>query len=268
MQAHIPRKRFGQNFLVSSRIIAEIIANVNPRVTDHIVEIGPGQGALTNLLVASGAKIEAIELDRDLAELLTAHFADKKNFKLYSADILQFPLQSLCPKANVQKLRLVGNLPYNISSPLLFKLFENIDIIEDMYFMLQREVAERLTASANNKTYGRMSVMAQYYCNMRIVIDVPPSAFDPEPKVDSSVVHFKPHTKANYVVSNTKLLQQITTQAFSQRRKTIANSLSGFISSAELQQLNIDPKLRAENLILKDYVQITNFIQDKSKLQD
>jgi len=268
MQGHTARKRFGQNFLINSMIIADIVANVNPKIGQHIVEIGPGQGALTKGLVASGAIVEAIELDRDLAQQLTIDFAHARNFKLYSADILEFPLESLTLECPQQKLRLVGNLPYNISTPLLFKLFADINIIEDMYFMLQREVAERLIATPHNKTYGRMSVMAQYYCNMSIVIDVAPSSFEPAPKVDSSVVYFKPHANPQYIVSDHKLFQQITSQAFSQRRKTITNSLKGLITAAELQSLNIDPKLRAENLILKHYVQLTNYIQNKIKQQD
>jgi len=262
MQAHIPRKRFGQNFLISSRIIAEIVANVNPQPGQHLVEIGPGQGAITHRLVAIGALVDAIELDRDLVQQLASDFAEHKNFRLHSADILQFELRSLCKDLPKQKLRLVGNLPYNISSPLLFKLFEDIKIIDDMHFMLQREVAERLTALPGSKAYGRMSVMAQYYCKMRIVIDVPPSSFDPAPKVDSSIVQFQPHINPPYVVNDHKLLQKITTQAFNQRRKTIANSLKSLLTADELLGLSIDPKLRAENLTLNDYAALANFLKD------
>ena len=258
---HTPRKRFGQNFLVDEFIIADIISKINPKVGQHIVEIGPGQGALTNSLIASGAEIDAIELDRDLAALLILQHTKTPNFKLHSADILTFDLHSVVKK---QKLRLVGNLPYNISSPLLFKLFEDVDIIEDMFFMLQREVAERLTAGPNNKEYGRMSVMAQYYCDMQIVIDVPPESFDPAPKVDSSIVYFNPHTKPLIKVENPRLLQRVTTEAFNQRRKTITNALKNLISNTELQQLEINPMLRAENLTLSDYAKITNYLQTKT----
>ena len=261
---HTPRKRFGQNFLVDHLIIREIIANVQAIPGQHIIEIGPGQGALTKGLIASGAQIDAIELDRDLAARLTEEYANKANFTLHSADILKFDLAALYANNPQQKLRLVGNLPYNISSPLLFKLFDNIGCIYDMHFMLQREVAERLTATPGTKQYGRMSVMAQYYCYMQIVLDVPPASFDPAPKVDSSVVYFKPHVKPDTVVQSSRILQQITTQAFGQRRKTITNSLHSLITAQELQNLEINPMLRAENLTLADYVRIANYAATKS----
>lgn len=259
---HIPRKRFGQNFLINQQIIADIIAIVNPATGQDIVEIGPGQGAITQGLITSKANIFAIELDRDLAGMLSEQFSKHKNFKLYNADILEFDLHNLINHKTKQKLRLVGNLPYNISSPLLFKLFTNIDIINDMFFMLQREVAERLTATPGCKEYGRMSVMAQYYCDMQIVIDVPPDSFDPAPKVDSSVVYFKSHARQDAKL-DPRLLQTVTTNAFNQRRKTISNSLKNLISTQELQQLNIDPTLRAENLLLSDYINITSYLQNK-----
>jgi 16S rRNA (adenine1518-N6/adenine1519-N6)-dimethyltransferase len=268
LPTHAPRKRFGQNFLVDTQIIANILATVNAKPGQHIVEIGPGQGALTSGLVASGAKIDAIELDRDLSAFLSEHFAKSSNFKLYSADILNFELQSLLSSDPSHKLRLVGNLPYNISSPLLFKLFENIDLIADMYFMLQREVAERLIATPGHKAYGRMSVMAQYYCEIHILIDVPPHAFDPAPKVDSSIVYFKPHMSAKTVVHNQRLLQQITTAAFNQRRKTIHNSLKNIFSNIELLELNIDPQLRAENLTLSDYAKLSNYLHLRNSKQE
>ena len=263
MLAHIARKRFGQNFLVNSQIVAGIIAAINPQPDQHIIEIGPGQGALTDSLVASGAQIDAIELDRDLAEFLAVKYSNNHNFTLHSTDILTFDLSSLCSNKNIRQLRLVGNLPYNISSPLLFKLFTNMALITDMHFMLQREVAERLTAAPNCKQYGRMSVMAQYYCNMQIVLEVPPDSFNPAPKVDSSVVYFQPHSQPIVTVTDTELLQKITTIAFNQRRKTVANSCKTLITATELEQLKINPLLRAENLTLTDYANITNYIAHK-----
>jgi 16S rRNA (adenine1518-N6/adenine1519-N6)-dimethyltransferase len=260
---HTPRKRFGQNFLIDSQVIADIIACINPLPEQHIVEIGPGQAALTQGLIASGARIDAIELDRDLAGILRVDFAAHKNFNLYEADILDFDLHTLLINNKTQKLRLVGNLPYNISTPLLFKLLHDLTIISDMHFMLQKEVAQRLTASPNNKSYGRMSVLAQYYCQISIVLDVPPSAFDPAPKVDSSVIRFVPYTTPPVVVHNVDLLQHVTTTAFNQRRKTIANSMHSLLTAAELQQLQINPMLRAENLSLQDYATITNYIFEK-----
>lgn len=257
---HIPRKRFGQNFLNDRHIIAAILAAINPLPKQHIIEIGPGQGALTNELINSGAIIDAIEIDRDLAAYLQENYSQAKNFNLHCSDVLKFHFPDLITKQHPDKLRLVGNLPYNISTPLLFKLFASIDIIHDMFFMLQREVALRLIAQTDTKEYGRMSVMAQYYCNMQIVLDIPASAFTPAPKVESCIVQFIPHIQPTVTITQPNLLQQIVTHAFSQRRKTIANSLKEFITATELHTLDIDPQLRAENLNLTNYATITNYI--------
>lgn len=254
---HTPRKRFGQNFLVDNRIIAAIISVINPQATDHFLEIGPGSGALTASLVASGATIDAVEIDRDLAYVLQQEYSRARNFTLHTIDILKFSLPSI---QNKKLLRVVGNLPYNISTPLLFKLFDDITIISDMFFMLQLEVGERLTASPGSKEYGRLSVMAQYHCDMELVLDVPSHAFNPPPKVESCIVKFIPKKDQSICVKDPILLQNIVTNAFSQRRKTLSNSLKQFITSDDLQQLEIDPKLRAENLSLSDYVNITNFL--------
>jgi 16S rRNA (adenine1518-N6/adenine1519-N6)-dimethyltransferase len=255
---HTPRKRFGQNFLIDQNIIDDILDHINPQAGQHIVEIGPGQGALTESLIDSGAHIYAIEIDRDLAKLLEQNYSKHKNFKLHCADVLKFELNDLIKSHT--KLRIVGNLPYNISSPLLFKLFNSIDIVEDMFFMLQREVALRLSAYPNSKEYGRMSIMAQYYCDMHIVVDVPSTAFDPAPKVESCVVQFIPHAKPKVAVKDHKLFQHIVTEAFSHRRKTISNALKKYITPDQLQQLDIDPQLRAENLTIEQYANITNYV--------
>lgn len=260
---HTPRKRFGQNFLVDAHIINAIIACIAPRADQHIVEVGPGQAALTKALVASGARVDAIELDRDLAQYLRVDFAAQRNFHLHEADILVFDLQTLVSNDNTQKLRLVGNLPYNISTPLLFKMFSNCNIIADMYFMLQREVAERLAALPNTKAYGRISILAQYYCKMQIVLDVPPESFKPAPKVDSSIIMLVPHDTPPVDVADVILLQRVTAAAFNQRRKTISNSLKSFLSADELQNLHIEPKLRAENLSLAQYAAIVNYLHNK-----
>jgi 16S rRNA (adenine1518-N6/adenine1519-N6)-dimethyltransferase len=256
---HTPRKRFGQNFLIDNNIIAAIIAAINPLPGQHILEIGPGEGVLTEALVASKAKVDAVEIDRDLAQQLQNRFT-VNNFNLHCIDVLKFAINELKIQSKDHKLRIVGNLPYNISTPLLFKLFNDINIITDMFFMLQHEVALRLAAKPNTKDYGRMSVMAQYYCDMQIILNVPPTAFEPAPKVNSSVVHFIPHLKPTVIVANHDLLHEVVTQAFSQRRKTIANSLKPLINSASLNALQIDPQLRAENLTLFNYAQITNYI--------
>jgi 16S rRNA (adenine1518-N6/adenine1519-N6)-dimethyltransferase len=264
MQAHQPRKRFGQNFLIAKQVIADLIALISPQPQEHIVEIGPGLGAITSALIQSQAQIDAIEIDRDLAAMLQQKFKTCANFKLHCQDVLKFSLRSLFQHEPTHKLRIVGNLPYNISTPLLFKLFADIEIVQDMYFMLQREVAERLIASPSTKEYGRLSVMAQYYCAMEIILDVPPTAFNPPPKVNSSIVRFVPHTAATQVsVDNHELLQSVVTEAFNHRRKNIANSLKCFLTAQELQDLQIDCNLRAENLNLLDYTQIANYLSNK-----
>lgn len=263
--SHTPRKRFGQNFLIDHNLVAAIIAAINPQPEQHILEIGPGLGVLTNPLVASKATIDVVEIDRDLADELIVKFAGARNFKLHCMDVLKFALANVTINSKNNKLRIVGNLPYNISTPLLFKLFTEIDLIQDMFFMLQHEVALRLAAKPNTKDYGRMSVMAQYYCDMQIILNVPPHSFDPPPKVNSSVVHFAPYTKPPVEVLDHALLHKVVTQAFGQRRKTIANSLKPFITQTELLQLQIDPQLRAENLSLLHYAQITNYVYAKGK---
>lgn len=257
---HTPRKRFGQNFLVDSNIIAAIVTAINPTKEQHILEIGPGLGVLTQHLIDSNAKIDAVEIDRDLAQHLEDKFSKSPNFTLHCQDILKFPIRTLQSKTKNTKLRVVGNLPYNISTPLLFKLFADMDFISDMFFMLQHEVAVRLAAKPNSKEYGRMSIMAQYFCNMDIIINVPPSAFDPAPKVNSSVVRFVPHVKPIVKVMDHKLLQILVTQAFSQRRKTIANALKDSLTQNDFIVLEIDPRLRPENLSLVDYVNIANYL--------
>lgn len=260
---HTPRKRFGQNFLIDQFIIDRIVELINPQPGQHIVEIGPGLGALTAPLVQSGAIIDAVELDRDLAQTLHLKFLPNKNFRLHSADILEFELEELFDKYQ-QKLRVVGNLPYNISTQLMFKLFANLSIVQDMYFMLQREVGVRLSARPNSKDYGRMSVMAQYFCEMRIAIDVPPHSFNPAPKVESCVVQFVPYPTPPHPADDPALLHQVVAHAFNHRRKRISNSLKDLISATELNELGIDPILRAENLSVFDYVQISNYISSKS----
>lgn len=254
IEKHTPRKRFGQNFLVDPYIIENILSAIAADKKQHIVEIGPGHGALTEGLLVSGAQVDAIEIDHDLVQLLNHKLLKYKNFTLHCQDILKFVLASLVK--NQQKLRVVGNLPYNISTPLLFKLFADLDSIQDMFFMLQREVALRLTAQPNSKQYGRLSVMAQYYCDMQIILDVPPTAFSPAPKVESCIVAFKPC--ADPIVVNNAALQLIVTTAFSHRRKTIANALKSLFTTEALLNLNIDPQARAENLNLNTYVQLAN----------
>lgn len=248
---HKARKRFGQNFLVNRGIIDSIILSIDPNSEDTILEIGPGLGALTDSLVASNAKIIAVEIDRDLAAGLQNKYQNSSNIQILNQDILDFDFSSL------GKIKVIGNLPYNISSHLLFLLYEQLQNIECMTFMLQKEVAERLCASINTKQYGRMSVMSQLYCDIHTVIDVPPECFDPPPKVNSAVVKMLPKPE---VKVDKKCLKELLTTAFNQRRKTISNSLKPLLNAEELSNIGIDAKLRAENLTLQDYLNICNYL--------
>jgi 16S rRNA (adenine1518-N6/adenine1519-N6)-dimethyltransferase len=258
---HIPKKRFGQNFLCDPIVLEKIINIIAPEEKENFIEIGPGLGALTVPLLNKIQKsLIAIELDRDLASDLKKKLSSFDNFTLYQADILKFDFNIL--KKNQTKYRVIGNLPYNISTPLLFKLFENLDLIGNMHFMLQQEVAQRLSAKPGSKIYGRLSVMAQYYCNIKICLTIPPQAFKPPPKVQSCFVCLKPHTQIPFPAHNYQNFKNLTTQAFNQRRKTIANGLKNFITAKEIQELGIDPKSRPEQLSLEDFVKLSNYISN------
>jgi 16S rRNA (adenine1518-N6/adenine1519-N6)-dimethyltransferase len=256
--AHLARKRFGQNFLHDQSVISRIVACIGVRPDQHWVEIGPGQGALTGPLLQAGAHLDVVELDRDLVDLLKKKFAGLAHFHIYSADALKFDFSSLANAG--ERLRIVGNLPYNISTPLMFHLLNSADCIEDMHFMLQKEVVERLCAEPGSKQYGRLSVMMQYVCEAEHLFDVPPESFDPAPKVISSIVRLTPHRLPPVQVDSRENLNRIVTQAFSQRRKTLRNSLKNLISEDDLNALSIDPKLRAENLTLKEFSKLSNLL--------
>ena len=256
LPSHTPRKRFGQNFLRDEGVISRIASAVNPQPGDHLVEIGPGQGALTESLVGSGARLDVIELDRDLVPGLLAAFSIHPRFKLHSADALKFDYDSLV--SGEEQLRVVGNLPYNISTPLIFKLLANASIIRDMHFMLQLEVVERLAASPGSKVWGRLGVMAQYQCQVEHLFDVPPEAFNPPPKVQSAIVRLTPWQESPWPACDEAALRKVVQTAFSQRRKTLRNNLKGVIHAEQLQALGIDPGARAETLELAQFIAIAN----------
>jgi 16S rRNA (adenine1518-N6/adenine1519-N6)-dimethyltransferase len=258
--AHIARKRFGQNFLHDQSVIGHIIASLGTRPDQHWVEIGPGQGALTGPLLQAGVHLDVVELDRDLVALLKKKFAGRENFEIHSADALKFDFSTLIRDG--KRLRVVGNLPYNISTPLMFHLLDSAHYIEDMHFMLQKEVVDRLCAEPGNKQYGRLSIMMQYYCETEHLFDVPPESFDPAPKVMSSIVRLTPHRQPPVQVENIDNLNRIVTQAFSQRRKTLRNSLKNLIPDNALEAVSIDPKLRAENLTLQDFAKLSNLLDN------
>lgn len=248
-----PRKRFGQNFLKNPHVIENIIALIAPQKLDHMVEIGPGLGALTTLLLPLVAQLDAIEIDRDLIPQLHQRCDKLGNLHIHEADALQFDFAQL---AGHEKIRLVGNLPYNISTPLLFHVLEYRQVVQDMHFMLQKEVVDRMAAEPGNKQYGRLSVMVQYYCHVEKLIKVKPSAFFPPPKVDSAIVRLIPNAQAS--AKDDKQLSMMVKHAFQQRRKTLANNLKGMITADQLLSLDIDPKCRPEQLSVNDYVKISN----------
>lgn len=255
---HRARKRFGQNFLKDAGVIRHIVAAIAPQPDEHLVEIGPGQGALTELLVERGCQLDVIELDRDLVPGLLAAFCLQANFKLHSTDALTFDFSSLL--AGQERLRVVGNLPYNISTPLIFKLLENAHLIQDMHFMLQLEVVERLAATPGSKSWGRLGIMAQYHCQVEQLFEVPPEAFNPPPKVQSAIVRLTPRREANWPQCDVAQLRQIAQAAFAQRRKTLRNNLKGLIDTAGLERLGIDPGSRAETLEISEFIKITNAV--------
>ncbi|GAB4256422.1 MAG: 16S rRNA (adenine(1518)-N(6)/adenine(1519)-N(6)) -dimethyltransferase RsmA [Methylomicrobium sp.] len=255
---HKARKRFGQNFLHDHNIIAQILGNLQIRQGDHWVEIGPGQGALSAPLLKHDIRLDVVELDRDLVALLTDKFGANDRLTIHSADALHFAFQSLAEPG--EELRVVGNLPYNISTPLLFHLFESTVCIRDMHFMLQKEVVDRLCADPGSKKYGRLSVMAQYYCAAEHLFDVPPECFDPAPKVTSSIVRLTPHRTPPIDIASVTDLNRIVSQAFSQRRKTVRNSLRHWISEATFAELGIDPTARAETLSLEEFAALSRYL--------
>lgn len=256
---HKARKRFGQNFLHDYHIISNILGSLNYSQDQHWVEIGPGQGALTEPLLKSGVQLDVVELDRDLVSLLKIQFAQYDNLTIHSSDALKFDFSALA-SAN-EKLHILGNLPYNISTPLMFHLLENTPRIADMTFMLQKEVVDRICADPGSKKYGRLSVMMQYYCATEHLFDVPPESFNPRPKVMSSIVRLEPHEQPPVIVDSVKMLNTVVTTAFSQRRKTLRNSLKKLITETDISSLDIDPVRRAETISLQEFSKLSQFIQ-------
>lgn len=248
-----PRKRFGQHFLHDKGIIHKIIQAINPQRTQHLVEIGPGLGALTHALLPLLDHLEAIEIDRDLIPLLKESATEFGKLTIHEQDALSFDFHQLTPP-----LRVVGNLPYNISTPLIFHLLEQIDCIQDMHFMLQREVVDRLAAKPGNKTYGRLSVMVQYHCAVEKLFNVAPGAFNPPPEVDSAVVRLSPYTEPAYLAKDLPTLSMLVTTAFSQRRKTLRKSLSHYLKPNDWEAINIDSQRRPEELTVAEFVAISN----------
>ncbi|GGH93416.1 16S rRNA (adenine(1518)-N(6)/adenine(1519)-N(6))-dimethyltransferase [Pseudomonas fluvialis] len=256
MHQHRARKRFGQNFLHDAGVIHRILRAIHAREDDRLLEIGPGQGALTEGLLASGAQLDVIELDLDLIPILQARFGDNPRFRLNQGDALKFDFARL--QAAPGSLRVVGNLPYNISTPLIFHLLDNAALIRDMHFMLQKEVVERLAAEPGSGDWGRLSIMVQYHCRVEYLFNVGPGAFNPAPKVDSAIVRLVPHAQLPHPARDHRLLERVVREAFNQRRKTLRNTLKGLLDSEAIAAAGVDGSLRPEQLDLAAFVRLAD----------
>jgi len=253
--SHRPRKRFGQNFLHDPEVIHRIVLAIDPQPGDTLVEIGPGQGAITLPLLKAIGRLTVIELDRDLIPLLEAQCRDHGKLTIYNADALQF---DFCSLAHSGRLRVVGNLPYNISTPLLFHLLDQHTCIGDMFFMLQKEVVERMAALPGTGSYGRLSVMLQYRCSVTPLFHIGPGAFNPPPAVDSAFVQLVPHATPPVCVNNEAVFTELVRQAFAQRRKTLRNTLRSMLDAEAIAAIGIDPARRAETLSLEEFAALAN----------
>ncbi len=252
---HRARRRFGQHFLHERSVIDRIVRAVAPKQGDSVVEIGPGRGALTGELLKAAGCLDVIELDRDLAEELRARF-DPETLRVHQVDALKFDFESLSRERG--PLRVVGNLPYNISTPILFHLLDAGSAIRDMHLMLQKEVVERMAAAPGGREYGRLSVMVQFRCRVEVLFTIGPGAFRPPPKVHSSVVRLNPRDAPAVAVSDPGHFKQVVTLAFGMRRKTLRNSLKPLLSAAEIEDAGVDPGARPETLDLAGFAALAN----------
>ena len=257
---HTARKRFGQNFLVSQGVIRSIIDAVAPRAGDTVVEIGPGLGALTDPLLEQVEHLHVVEIDRDLIARLRERYPEER-LSIHEGDALEFDFGTLKGEG---RLKIVGNLPYNISSPLLFHLAQYAEQVYDMHFMLQREVVDRMVAEPGGSEFGRLSVMLQYRFHMERLFIVPPGSFNPPPKVDSAIVRMIPIPSDKIAVKDETLYAKVVSAAFGQRRKTLRNTLKPLLSESELAQLQIDAQLRAENLGVTEFTRIANYLSGRA----
>ena len=265
-QGHKARKRFGQNFLHDQHVIDKIVRAINPKHSDALVEIGPGMGAITEPLLEACGKLDVVELDRDLIPILRTKFFNYPEFRIHEGDALKFDFNTILQPG--QRLRIVGNLPYNISTPLIFHFLAHHKIVQDMHFMLQKEVVERLAAGPGTSDYGRLGIMAQYYCKVEPLFIVGPGSFNPPPKVDSAIVRLRPYEELPYPAKDVKVLQRVVREAFSMRRKTLRNTLKNLISADQLEAIGIDTTLRPERLTLQEYVRIADAVCDLGLLTD
>lgn len=275
MHDHQARRRFGQNFLIDTQVIGQILAAIAPKPNQHLVEIGPGLGALTQGLAAAAGQLTLVELDRDLFARLQQQFAAQSHVHLIQGDALKVDFTQLAqdalpanPAITTRQIRLIGNLPYNISTPLLFHFFKHAAVVEDMSFMLQREVALRILAAPNTEDYGRLSVMAQFHCRGELLLAVPPEAFKPAPKVHSAVIRLVPQAPPLTDPVAQGCFSDLVRHAFSQRRKTLRNSLRQHLSAEQISAAGIDPGRRAETLSVTDFVALTKLALEQGKSID
>ncbi len=265
MKDHAPRKRFGQHFLTDTSLVERMVRAIAPTDDQIVVEIGPGQGALTLPLLDSIAHLQVVELDRDLISRLQ-HTIAASRITIHAADALRFDFRQLARDG--KKLRIVGNLPYNISTPLIFHLIDQIDCIQDMHFMLQKEVVDRLTAVPSTPDWGRLSVMVQYFCQNDYLFFVPPEAFSPPPRVDSAVVRLTPYDQPPHPVDDLKVFRQLVNQAFSQRRKVISNALKSWLSADQIRAAGVDAGARPDAVSLPGFVALANAAAAQTKDPD
>lgn len=259
---HVTKKRFGQHFLHDKNILSRIVEYVAPKPGERIVEIGPGEGALTLPLLGAAGSLTVIELDRDLIEPLRTRASGIGELTIVHRDVLEVDIAALAAGATI---RLVGNLPYNISTPILFHCLDHAAAIRDMHFMLQKEVVERMAAGPGSKTYGRLSVMLQLRCAVEPLFDVPPTAFAPPPKVDSAVVRLVPLPADKLPQTDFAMIDRVVRAAFGQRRKTLSNALKGVADADDLAAAGIDPRLRAEQLAPDVFVTLAQTLSSSAK---
>lgn len=257
-EQHRARKRFGQNFLHDNNVINRIVEAIDPQVGETLLEIGPGLGALTAPLLRAAKQLHAVEIDRDLIARLPGDMAPHGELTLHELDALKMQLAEVLPEAD--QVRVVGNLPYNISTPLLFHLCDQTERIRDMHFMLQKEVVERMAAAPGNKTYGRLSIMLQYHCKVVPLFVVPPGAFRPPPKVQSAIIRLVPHAQEPYPIGNYDLFSSLVNQAFTQRRKTLRNAVGKLASAEQIEAAELDPSSRPENLSGEDFGRLADVV--------
>ncbi|MEY2632446.1 MAG: rRNA ((1518)-N(6)/adenine(1519)-N(6))-dimethyltransferase RsmA [Pseudomonadota bacterium] len=259
MKGHVARRRFGQNFLIDTGIVAAIVNAIDPRPGEVVVEIGPGLGALTKPLLDRLPLLHVVEIDRDLIARLKQTYPPTR-LCIHEGDALEFDFSSLG-----REIKIAGNLPYNISTPLLFHLAGFAEQVRDMHFMLQKEVVERLVAEPGDSEFSRLSVMLQYRFYMEWLLDVPPESFDPAPKVDSAVIRLIPRPQAELDARDEGLLAEVVQAAFAQRRKMLRNNLRGLLGDDGFVAVDIDPTRRAEDLAVADYVRIANYLADRRR---